>query len=271
MLAVRRQFNFVLVPSEKRSERLSGGWIVLRYEYADRVWRRGRSAHQLWIRSYRLGCASENRMVTKISPDQRVAQLRNPNTVSRYHHKAGLYPCARVAFPQETMTALKTSEPIEPHVGAQLGAFLADRREQIIAQWAAAVHRDRKITASEALTHDQLRENVSHLLENMSEVMANASSEDVQERANWTAAVHGQTRHQAGYDISELLRELRDLRLTLIPHVVEFEERHPEIGAARKISARSSMHRFLDDTMRIAVEQFIATSARAPADEQIDE
>ncbi len=164
------------------------------------------------------------------------------------------------------MASSELSKPIEPHVGAQLGAFLGARRNQIISEWAAAVHHDRKISASEALTHNQLREHVSQLLERLSEMMSNAFSQEVKEDAAWTAAMHGHTRYQAGYDISELLREMRDLRATLMPHLIEFEERHPEVGASRKLYARATMHRFLDDVMRISVEQFIVTGERAHAD-----
>ena len=145
-------------------------------------------------------------------------------------------------------------------------AFLADRRELIISEWAAAVYRDREITSSEALTHDQLKEHVAQLLNSLSEIIANAFSQDVKEDAAWTAAMHGHTRYQAGYDIAELLREMRDLRATLIPHLIEFEEQHPEVGASRKLYARTVMHRFLDDMMRISVEQFIVTGERAHTD-----
>ena len=160
------------------------------------------------------------------------------------------------------MSSPSLLKPVEQSVGIQLATFLADRRDQIISEWAAAVHRDRKIATSEVLAHDQLREHVSQLLDSLTEVVANAFSQDLKKNAARTAAMHGHTRYKAGYDISELLREMRDLRATLIPHLIEFEEHHPEVGASRKLYARTTMHRFLDDMMRIAVEQFIVTDER---------
>ncbi len=162
------------------------------------------------------------------------------------------------------MTPSESPKLPHPNIGIRLAAFLADRREQIISEWTASVHRDRMIASSETLTHSQLRDHLPQLLDNLSDTLCNAFSEDVKQQAAWTAATHGHMRWKEGYDISEVLREMRDLRAVLIPHLIEFQEHHPDVGAARQLFSTITVHRFLDDAIRISVEQFTVTGARTP-------
>lgn len=160
------------------------------------------------------------------------------------------------------MTPPENPKLPHPNIGVRLAAFLADRREQIITEWTAAVHRDRMIASSETITHSQLRDHLPQLLDNLSDTLCNAFSEDIKQQAAWTAATHGHMRWKEGYDISEMLREMRDLRSSLIPHLIEFQELHQDIGAARQLFSTIIVHRFLDDAIRISVEQFTVTGQR---------
>jgi len=158
-----------------------------------------------------------------------------------------------------SMTSIEIQAPPETSIGRQFADFLSKQGGQIILDWTAAVHKDRMITSSEDLTHRQLIDHVPQLLDDLNHTLCNAFSEDVKQQASWTAAIHGQMRWKEGYDISELLREMRDLRLVLIPYVIEFQEQHPEAGGAKNLFAMNVLHGFLDDSMRTSVEQFLTT------------
>jgi hypothetical protein len=93
-------------------------------------------------------------------------------------------------------------------------------------------------------------------------MLCDASSEELKQEAAWTAAMHGQIRWQEAYNLSEILREIALLRSIMIPHLVEFHERHPEFTGARSMFSMSVTHGFLDDTMRSSVEQFLAMQER---------
>jgi hypothetical protein len=49
----------------------------------------------------------------------------------------------------------------------------------------------------------------------------------------------------------------------MIPHLSQFQERHAEFGGAAKLFSQTVVHRFLDNAIRVSVEQFIATQERA--------
>jgi hypothetical protein len=150
------------------------------------------------------------------------------------------------------------SDELSLNIGTQLAEFLTERHEEIISRWVAAVHLDEKISVSETLTHDQLKDHLPQLLKNLNDTLCNVSSRDIKQQASVTAATHGQMRFHEGYGISDLLQEMRDLRSTLIPYLIEFQEHHPHVGAARQMFLIVTVHRFLDDAIRISVEEFIA-------------
>ncbi len=125
------------------------------------------------------------------------------------------------------------------------------------------VHRDKKIETSEDLTYVQLKDHLPRLLDNLSDRLCNASSNELKQEAAYTAATHGDIRWKEGYDVSELIREFADLRSTIIPHLIQFQEHHSEFGGASRLFAQNIVHRFLDNAIRVSVEQFIVTQERA--------
>jgi len=156
---------------------------------------------------------------------------------------------------------LEISSPQDRQIGARLACFLSDSRARIISEWTAAVHRDRHIISSEALTHAQLTDHVPQLMDDLNDTLCHAFSEDINEHSAWTAATHGHIRWQEGYDLSELLREMGDLRLAILPLLHEFHGRNA--NASGILLAMTVVHGFLDDSIRTSVEQFIAASGRS--------
>lgn len=159
--------------------------------------------------------------------------------------------------------------PSEPTVGTQLAVFLSERQEQIVSEFAAAVHHEPKVQTSETLTQKQLTKHVPQLLDQLAETLGNAFSQEVKEQAAYTAATRGQHRWEKGYDLSELLRELALLRSELIRQLVAFLDQHPDIGGAARIFLMTTVHRFLDDSMRVSVEQFMASQERAQQSDEV--
>lgn len=158
--------------------------------------------------------------------------------------------------------------PVNPgtpdHSGARLAGFLSDQRQRIIADWTAAVHRDRHIVSSEALTHTELTDHIPQLLDDLSDTLCHAANDDINEQSAWTAATHGHMRWEKGYDTSELLREMRDLRSSIIPLLHEFQDANASTPGA--LRAMIVVHEFLDDSIRTSVEQFIAATERGLGD-----
>lgn len=143
-----------------------------------------------------------------------------------------------------------------------LAAFLSDRREQIILDCLAAVERDPKLKASDTLNPSQLRDHLPQLLDNLSKTLCDAFSKELKDQAAGTAATHGHIRWKEGYDVSQLLREFAHLRTSLIHYLVVFQADHEAAGASWLFAATVT-HRFLDDAVRISVEELLAEAKRS--------
>jgi len=152
--------------------------------------------------------------------------------------------------------------PDQQNIGAQLAAFLYERRDQIVSDCMAAVERDEKVPTSDTLNRTQLRDDFPQILDNLAMVLNDAFSKDLKQQAAWTAAVHGHLRWKEHYDISELLREFAHLRSVLNRHLVEFQALHQAIGASW-LFAVTIVHRYLDDAIRSSVDQYLAINERS--------
>ncbi len=122
------------------------------------------------------------------------------------------------------------------------------------------VRADPSVPAADDLTWEQLRDHIPQILDDLSWTLEDAFNQKVKERTKWRAASHGQIRWQQRFDISQLIRELSDLRAVLIHHLAEFHDaRIPNFNGEQGLFAMVVLHSFLDRVVRISVEQFIAT------------
>ena len=160
------------------------------------------------------------------------------------------------------MTPAAEPTPNQQSIGELLAAFLASRREQIIADCLASVERDPKLKASDNLNPSQLRDHLPQLLDKLSQTLCDAFSKDLKDQAAGTAAAHGHIRWNEHYDVSQLLREFAHLRSSLIHYLVEFQA-HNESTGASWLFAATVAHRFLDDAVRTSVEELLATDKRS--------
>ncbi len=151
--------------------------------------------------------------------------------------------------------------PEQQIVGCGLSNYLADRRQQIISEWIASVLSDRAVPAADDLTMVQLKDHIPQLLDDLCRTLEDAFNQEVKDRARWRAAMHGQIRWEERYDISQLVREISDLRTVLIGHLSQFQDaRITNFNGELGLFAMVVLHAFLDRVIRISVEQFIATS-----------
>ena len=151
--------------------------------------------------------------------------------------------------------------PEQQIVGCSLSNYLADRRQRIVSEWMASVVSDPAVPAADRLTMVQLKDHIPQILDDLSRTLEDAFSQEVKERANWRAAIHGQVRWEQRFDIAQLIREISALRTVLIGHLAEFQDaRIPNFNGELGLFAMVVLHSFLDRLIRISVEQFIATS-----------
>ena len=60
-----------------------------------------------------------------------------------------------------------------------------------------------------------------------------------------------------GYELSEMLREIKHLRAILILHIRLFEEQNPDHDLPTRLILSTSLHSFLDQLMIDATEEFL--------------
>jgi hypothetical protein len=97
----------------------------------------------------------------------------------------------------------------------------------------------------------------------LTETLRRYGSPPVAEQAEKDAETHGAVRWQQGYDVAELLREIKHLRSILIYHLSIFEETNEEFGVASRLFVSSTIHQFLDDIGIGATTQFLEEAIRA--------
>ena len=151
--------------------------------------------------------------------------------------------------------------PEQKIIGCALSNFLADRRPKILSQWMTQVLRDQGVPAADNLTPTQLQDHIPQILDDLNNTLNDAFNVEIKARAAWRAATHGQIRWQQEYDISQLIREIGDLRTILIYNLAEYhEERVPKFNGEAGLFAMIVVHSFFDRLIRISVEQFVASS-----------
>jgi len=146
-------------------------------------------------------------------------------------------------------------------IGCRLSDFLADRRQQILEEWMDNVRADPAVPAADELNLGQLKDHVPQLLDDLNQTLCDAFNPEIKKHAAWRAATHGHIRWEQKYDISQLIREIANLRTVLIYHIAEFrDERVPNLGGRLGLFATVVVHSFLDRLIRNSIEQFLATS-----------
>ncbi len=159
------------------------------------------------------------------------------------------------------------ASPSQESIGVSLAQFIADRHDRIVSEWEEAVRRDQAVPITDELTHDQLRDHIPKILSGLSRTLCDASNQELAQDTAYDAAMHGQIRWKQHYGISQLLREIGHLRVTLIQRLIEFQGQTPDFCGPPGLFATVVVHSYFDRLIRVSVEQFLAAGERSKPNE----
>jgi hypothetical protein len=152
---------------------------------------------------------------------------------------------------------IPTPEILPVSVNVQLADHLGAQKAAIINEWLDRVHGDAAIIASERLNTDALKNHLPEIFDDLTNTLRLYGNEVVAEQSVKDAGEHGAARLRQGYELPEMLRELMHLRAILNYQLRQFEDMHVEFGAASRLFISTTLHRFIDEMMIDATEEFL--------------
>ncbi|RYD68774.1 MAG: hypothetical protein EOP84_29720, partial [Verrucomicrobiaceae bacterium] len=145
-----------------------------------------------------------------------------------------------------------TADPASPL--DRLIAYLCERRDQIGKEWLAAIHRDIRIQASEALTVRQLQDHLPLLFEHLMDALRVRSADLVEREAAGDGDAHGLQRWEHGYRLDELIRELTRVREVILNHIFAYTGGDPEFSSELLLLVINTVGMFFDNIACQSVE-----------------
>jgi len=155
------------------------------------------------------------------------------------------------------LPTLPTPEVSPTSVNVQLADHLSEKKDAIISEWLERVRADAAVMATESLSTTALTNHLPEIFEDLTNTLRHYGSDVVAEQAVKDAGEHGATRLRQGYELPEMLREFMHLRAILIYHLRQFEDLHPEFGAASCLFISATLHRFIDEMIIDACEEYL--------------
>ncbi len=157
-----------------------------------------------------------------------------------------------------------TPEAHPDSVNGRFADYLATKKEAILAEWIHRVRHDAAIVPAESLNTLALEDHLPQLLDDLTNTLRRYHSEAVAGQAEKDAEAHGVTRLRQGYELPELLRELKHLRAVLIFHLRTFEDINSDDGMAARLFISTTLHEFLDEMAIDGVEEYIVAQLSQP-------
>jgi hypothetical protein len=96
------------------------------------------------------------------------------------------------------------------------------------------------------------------LLDELNETLRYYRSAGVTVKESGNPRKHGTSAWQQGYQLSEVMRELKHFRALLIYHLRLFEDLHQDHGMAAMLFVASVSHGFLDDLVINITDEFLS-------------
>lgn len=124
-------------------------------------------------------------------------------------------------------------------------------------EWRERVREDKAITATQSLNTTALTNHLPEIFDDLIATLRRYGSETVAKQAVKDAEEHGATRRRQGYELPEMLRELKHLRAILIYHLRIFEDLSPDHGTAARLFISTTLHGFLDEMAIDATEEYL--------------
>jgi len=142
-------------------------------------------------------------------------------------------------------------------VNGRLADYLASKKEEILTDWLKKVRADPAIISTEILNTVALKNHMPEIFDDLIGTLRRYGCEVVAGQAVKDAEKHGYTRLRQGYELTEMLRELKLLRSLLIFHLGAFEDLNPDDGMAARLFTATTLHGFLDEMAIDATEEYL--------------
>lgn len=143
-------------------------------------------------------------------------------------------------------------------VNAALADYLAANKDSILSDWRTRVRSDDSIGTARSVNTAALTHRLPHLLDGLVECLRRYRLGESPARTSGTPGAHGTEAWQQGYQLSEVMRELKHFRALLVYHVRLFEDLHPDHGMAAMLFVSSVSHGFLDDLVISITDEFLS-------------
>jgi hypothetical protein len=158
-------------------------------------------------------------------------------------------------------TPLVKAEASPTSVNGRLVYYLDAEKQTIMTDWMERVRCDSGILMTETLNTVALKNRLPHIFDDLMDTLRLHDSLAVAEQTGKDAAQHGATRMRQGYEVAEMLREIKHLRALLIHHMRAFEDLNPEDGTVAGVLTSVTVHSFLDEMAISATEQYLSLQA----------
>jgi signal transduction histidine kinase len=150
----------------------------------------------------------------------------------------------------------------------EIAAFLAQRRDAILAAWRSAVDADPELTTASTITRAQFIDHIPAVLDAFERrLSAELSSERAraQKEQDESAAEHGLHRWQQGYNQPETMREWGHLHLCLLQELENCQASNPRIAPAAMQTARRELVRLCSDGVCASATRYAHLQQREAA------
>ena len=139
----------------------------------------------------------------------------------------------------------------------RFATYLNDQKDSILTEWLGRVLADPAILVTDILNTVAIRNHLPEIFDDLTASLRNYGDDSVAKKAVVDAGEHGAARMRQGYELSEMLREIKHLRAVLILHIRLFEEQNPDHDLPTRLVLSTSLHSFLDQLMIDATEEFL--------------
>ena len=142
----------------------------------------------------------------------------------------------------------------------ELAAFLAGRREAILAAWRRAVDADSELTTASTITRAQFVDHIPAVLDAFERrLSAPLETDQAQARTDQreSAAEHGLHRWQQGYNQPDTMREWGHLHLCLLQEVESFQALNPGMQPGAMQTANRELVRLCSDGVCASATRYV--------------
>lgn len=144
-------------------------------------------------------------------------------------------------------------------VNDDLADYLDTRKEEIISEWRESVRTDGAIPQGKSINTVALTNRLPFIFDDLVETLRRYRSSHIADLSAGDAREHGAARWRQGYELSDVMREIKNFRSLLIFHMRAFEGLYPDNGMAAMLFVSTIVHRFLDEMVIDTAEEFLSS------------